>query len=228
MKTTNDHGVLIDQMCDRVPCFSRLYATKVRHYVIREHILNVCNQFERYFAKDFCEIDIEFFRKFLVLHDIGKPIAYEKGIRLDQHRVTLQLLSENHDALEITTDQMKWVCLLGGGDTLGEYMQGRKSLIESISTIRSLADEYGFSVTQIFYIQTVYYQCDAGSYTADAGGIRYLEHMFLYHDGAKVYDPNSRILIFSPQFQRRYLSLKNSLLNNKDAGGLNFQFPASD
>ena len=34
----------------------------------------------------------------------------------------------------------------------------------------------------------IYYQCDTASYTADAGGLKFLEHLFEYKDGAKVFD----------------------------------------
>jgi O-acetyl-ADP-ribose deacetylase (regulator of RNase III) len=223
--TTFDYDALIDQLCDRVPKLRPLYAQKVRHYVIRTHTLNVCNQFERYFAPSFAGNDIAFFRKFLVLHDVGKPIAQARGDRSAQHDETTRILVEHQDALGISPEQVKWVRLLSGNDTLGEYMQGRKSLIEATSGIHALAENMFVSQSELLYLQTVYYQCDAGSYTADAGGLRFLEHLFQYRDGTKIFDPESQLLVFSEQYQAKYGALKRLLLNGEASSGMEFEVP---
>ena len=39
----------------------------------------------------------------------------------------------------------------------------------------------------LLYYLMIYYQCDIASYTEDAGGIKFLEHLFTYQNGAKVF-----------------------------------------
>ena len=75
---------LINNICTKVPAFTELYNARVRHYIIKDHILNVFNQFEIYFSKYFMKSKIEEFRLFLLLHDIGKSLAYKQGNRSNQ------------------------------------------------------------------------------------------------------------------------------------------------
>ena len=70
----------ITRLCAAVPQLAELYNTRVRHYTIMAHTLNVLNQFEKYFANSFNEIAIETFRLLLLLHDIGKTIKYAKQV----------------------------------------------------------------------------------------------------------------------------------------------------
>ena len=44
---------LIKNICEKVPAYEELFNSRVRHYIIKEHILNVFNQFELYFSKFF-------------------------------------------------------------------------------------------------------------------------------------------------------------------------------
>tara|TARA_B110000046_G_C12724788_1_gene286109 strand:+ start:111 stop:371 length:261 start_codon:yes stop_codon:yes gene_type:complete len=69
----------IEIICKKVPAFMPLYNARVRHYIIKQHIQNVFNQFEKYFSQGFDKKEIEWFRLFLLLHDIGKSIAYKNG-----------------------------------------------------------------------------------------------------------------------------------------------------
>ena len=39
----------IENICKNVPASIPLYNARVRHYVIKQHIQNVFNQFEKYF-----------------------------------------------------------------------------------------------------------------------------------------------------------------------------------
>ena len=97
--TTQDR---ILNICKKVPALKELYDSQVRHYTIKEHTINVINQFERYFASQFSEIEIEIFRLFLLLHDIGKPIAHKKGNRDNQYSETIKIISENKQELNLS------------------------------------------------------------------------------------------------------------------------------
>lgn len=83
----------ITNICEKVPALEELYDVQVRHYKIKEHTINVLNQFEKYFASHFSEIEIEVYRLFLLLHDIGKPIAHKKGNRENQYSETIKIIS---------------------------------------------------------------------------------------------------------------------------------------
>ena len=64
----------INNICTKVPVFAELYDARVRHYVIKEHTLNVYNQFEKYFSKYFLLNKLEEFRLFLLLHFLVKEV----------------------------------------------------------------------------------------------------------------------------------------------------------
>ena len=54
----------------------------------------------------------------------------------------------------------------------------------------------------------ILYQCDIASYTKDAGGLKYLEHMFVYDNGEKMFDDEYGILLMSPVYKERYEQLR--------------------
>ena len=91
----------ISAICVVTPALSELYKTRVRHYTIEGHTLNVFGQFERYFSNNFSEVDVEVFQLFLLLHDIGKPIAYKRGNRSNQNEDTIKIISEHRQELNI-------------------------------------------------------------------------------------------------------------------------------
>ena len=92
----------IINICKIVPDLEELYNVQVRHYTIKEHTMNVLNQFEKYFSNSFSEIEIDVFRLFLLLHDIGKPIAHKKGNRDNQYSETIRIISENKQKLNLS------------------------------------------------------------------------------------------------------------------------------
>ena len=59
---------------------------------------------------------------------------------------------------------------------------------------------------------TVYYQCDVASYTSDAGGIPFLEHLFEYQKDEKIYCPKKKLLMLSEVYTNRYDTLSNKIL----------------
>lgn len=48
-----DGNEFIEEICEKVPEFIPLYSARVRHYIIRQHIVNVYNQFEKHFSIGF-------------------------------------------------------------------------------------------------------------------------------------------------------------------------------
>ena len=64
-------------------------------------------------------------------------------------------------------------------------------------------------LNDFLYIFIVYYQCDTASYTADAGGLRYLEHLFEYSDSVtKKFDAAEGLIKMTCQYWDKYMKLK--------------------
>lgn len=202
---------IITSICERVPALEELYDAQVRHYTIKEHTINVLNQFEKYFANHFSEIEIEVFRLFLLLHDIGKPIAHKKGNRDNQYSETIRIIAENKQELNLSDNDFLLFKALLSADSLGLYMQDKISLEDTYFKIKEQSNLSKFDVKSFFYLLSVYYQCDVASYTKDAGGLKYLEYLFSYQNGNKTYDENSKLLKFSSNFQPKYIALLNKI-----------------
>jgi O-acetyl-ADP-ribose deacetylase (regulator of RNase III) len=198
-------------ICDKVPALEELYNVQVRHYSIKEHTINVLNQFEKYFSNSFSEIEIEVFRLFLLLHDIGKPIAYKKGNRDNQYSETIRIISENKQNLNLSDNDFLLFKALLGADSLGLYMQNKISLDDTYFKIIEQSNLSKLDVKSFFYLLSVYYQCDIASYTKDAGGLKYLEYLFGYQNGLKIYDESSRLLKYSFTYHTRYIALLNKI-----------------
>lgn len=198
-------------LCDKVPALKDLYYSQVRHYTIQAHTINVLNQFEEYFAHRFSEIEIEVYRLFLLLHDIGKPIAHKKGNRNNQNKETITIISENKQKLNISDNDFVMFKALLGKDFLGLYMQDKTSLDDTYFNIKEQSNLSKFDLHSFFYLLSVYYQCDVASYTKDAGGLKYLEYLFDYQHGLKIYDENLKLLKFSSSYQSKYIALLNKI-----------------
>jgi len=201
----------IINICKIVPALEELYNAQVRHYTIKEHTINVLNQFEKYFSNSFSEIEIDVFRLFLLLHDIGKPIAHKKGNRDNQYSETIRIIFENKQKLNLSDRDFLLFKSLLGADSLGLYMQNKISLDDSYFNIIEQSKISNLNAKSFFYLLTVYYQCDVASYTKDAGGLRYLEHLFNYHNEKKIYDENLKMLQFSSIYQSRFMALLGML-----------------
>ena len=203
----------ITKICDVVPAFKELYNSQVRHYTIKAHTLNVINQFEKYFSNDFAEIDIELFRMILLLHDIGKPIASKKGVKNNQGEETLKVLSEQKQFLDISDKDFLLFKSLLNNDSLGLYMQNKITLDAAYKSIVYQCNISKLEIKLFFYLLSVYYQCDVASYTVDAGGLKYLEYLFKYSNGNKIYNNETKLLEFNKDYQRRYNLLSNKMHN---------------
>jgi len=96
--------------------------------------------------------------------------------------------------------------------TIGKYMESKISLNDSCNNIREQSKIGGMPLDEFFYFLTVYYQCDIASYTSDAGGIPYLEHLFEYQKGEKIYCKKKKLLKLSEVYANRYDTLSNKIL----------------
>lgn len=206
----------ISVLCEKAPELLMFYKTRVRHYTIERHTINVLNQFERYFSSHFDEMNIEDFRLLLLLHDIGKSVAYKKGNKENQYIETISIISENKKRLNISDYTFSLFKTILENDSLGMYMQGKMSLEAIYDDVVQKAKKINIEIDELFYLLSVYYQCDVASYTEDAGGIKYLEYLFDYNENLKIYNTKTKLLQFSINYQNRYNNLYNKIKERVD------------
>lgn len=206
----------ISVLCEKTPELLIFYKTRVRHYTIETHTINVLNQFERYFSSHFDEMNIEDFRLLLLLHDIGKSVAYKKGNKENQYIETISIISENKEILNISDYTFSLFKTILENDSLGMYMQGKMSLEAIYDDVVQRAKKINIEIDELFYLLSVYYQCDVASYTEDAGGIKYLEYLFDYNENLKIYNTKTKLLQFSVNYQNRYNNLYNKIKERVD------------
>lgn len=187
------------------------FQTKVRHYVLQEHTLIVVRNYYDYFFNSFDIIDTYLFMIFLFLHDIGKPKAFINGDMSKQHIESINIIESIWDKLPFNQNELKIVVKLLERDTLGDFFQGRISSKKSSSNIVELSKECDLSPQVFFKLLMIYYQCDVAAYTADAGGLKFLEHLFEYKNGKKVFDEEEGLIRFSPKYWKMYLELKKEI-----------------
>jgi hypothetical protein len=176
-------------------------------YTLKQHTLMVLGQFEKYFsAKELPScVDHNFFRVVLALHDIGKPQAIQlENDKSKQHNYSAPLANSILERLGYGYKERKIAASLLSGDPLGEYIIGNKHLHEAANDISDMANGAEVPVKDFLEILTIYYQVDAGSYTADAGGLPSLDSNF-------VFDPANKELRFSENNRIKMEELEKEL-----------------
>ncbi len=202
----------IDILCNQIPELQPLFKARVRHYNISKHTANVVGQFRLYFADDFKAMSKDRFELFLVVHDIGKSIAHESGNRRNQNLESIKLITNYKDKLGISNEELKIYTALLWHDPIGSFFQGKISLLKASSQISEQSNKSNLEKNDFLHLLTTYYQCDAGSYTKDAGGLKFLEYLFKYENNLKVYNEEENRLLFSSQFEEKYQQLKIQIL----------------
>lgn len=188
-----------------MPKLEELYNTKVRHYVVKQHTLLVCQQFEKYaFYLNTKVMNMDLMRLVLAMHDIGKAID-----RATQHTHTLSLIREFWPETPFTDYELKLVEVLLKDDHLGNFFQGRYDCNMLQDEIKKDAEELQIDASCLLQLKMVLYQCDIASYTKDAGGLKYLEHMFVYENNEKSFDEENGLLAMSAVYWNRYEQLKS-------------------
>ena len=186
-----------------MPKLEELYNTKVRHYVVKRHTELVCEQFEKYpfkFNGEYMSIDM--MRIILAIHDIGKAIN-----RTFQHEYTISLLKELWALTPFTEYELKLAEILLKNDNIGTYFKGMFDLEELRNEITEDSKSLNIPIEVLLEYKMILYQCDIASYTKDAGGLEYLEHMFEYKNNEKVFDDDKGIILMSELYATRYNQL---------------------
>ena len=201
----------IDELCEMHPKYLEVYDSKVRHYKLKEHTNIVLNQFDLYFSNYFDDDEKCFFRFFLILHDIGKPTAFKKGDKSNQHKYSIDIVNDIWNTASYSNDDLVKIKILLDGDPIGEYFKGQKDLNNLVSLISKSSLNSQTTPQHLLKTFLIYYQCDVASYTADAGGFKFLEHLFEYNNGEKIFDEEEGLIRFSPKYWAMYLELKKEI-----------------
>ncbi|UZJ63193.1 DUF4433 domain-containing protein [Sphingobacterium sp. KU25419] len=109
---------------------------------LEEHTRNVIeNYLEYFFGKQTLFYTDNEFILFLAFHDIGKPIAIQKGNKEQQHVETIKILTDLKEMLPLDENSFYKFTGLVNGDPLGQYLninisEDFETTIDSISKIK--------------------------------------------------------------------------------------------
>ena len=215
---SNDNLIKILCKCEELESY---YNKTIRHYSLNTHTTLVINQYCSHFKNNNELIksrssfsDDKWFILFLALHDIGKSKAFAEGNKDNQYFHSQLILKKFWSKFPATSNKDLLIALsLLNSDCIGEYFQAKLSLHETKIRIIKLADKCNMNAFDFFKIYMIYYQSDIASYTADAGGYKFLEHLFEYENGQKVFDEEEGLLKMSPKYWEMYKQLKNEIEN---------------
>ena len=188
------------------------YSLKVRHYTLEKHTLLVLQEFEKHFNNFSFPISKNLFRIFLSIHDIGKPLALQDGKLSNQHIYSIRIIDEISEALPLNSEEIKLCKTLILNDPIGLFFQNRITINFASEIIKNSCKKTFLNLKNYLRVLTIYYQVDTGSYTMDAGGLPYLEHIFCYENGNKSYDLKRELLQFSHNFEQKYRLLEKVLI----------------
>ena len=177
-------------------------------YSTEQHTQMVMDQFEKYFSADFKSTFLTRgdFRLMLALHDIGKPLSvYATGLTSAQHEYTKRVLTYALQATGIPPQKVDTIMCLVDQDILGEYFKDQINSQDAATQINTLAETIGVSPKELVDILRMFYICDAGSYTADAGGVPSLDYLFRF-------DPQNGTASFSDEVENKYQELLRRLI----------------
>ncbi len=174
-------------------------------YSTEEHTQMVMDQFEKYFSGNFVSTFLtrDDFRLMLSLHDIGKPLGvYATGSTSVQHEYTKKVLTYVLQATGIQPQKVDTIMSLLDQDILGEYFKGQTDGKNSAVQINALAETIGVLPRDLVNTLRMFYICDAGSYTADAGGQVSLDSLFVFD-----HNDGNNTVSFSDENETKYQEL---------------------
>ena len=183
-------------------------------YSIKRHTLMVIGQFEKYFAGRELPTGMSknFFRTFLALHDIGKSEAIKKtGDKHNQHRYTSKIMSSVLSQLNFSDEEASVAVALVSGDVIGGYIRGHYSGKKATEELVKMTDDAGLPFYDFLKLLLVFYQADAGSYTEDAGGLKSLDHLFIFDKGKGRMDFSANVAAKVDQLKIYAEALPNAL-----------------
>jgi len=179
-------------------------------HTIKKHTLMVMNQFEKYFKDKELpgNLNPNFFRVILALHDIGKPQAISEGDKRNQHIHTERMIKEFLSDMDFSEKEIKIATALISKDPIGKYFKSG-NLDRSKNEIIEMAQAAEMELEEFYELLIVFYKCDASSYTRDAGGIASLDEIFNF-------DHTNKELDFSDDYLDKIDELEDEILEAAD------------
>jgi len=178
-------------------------------YSVERHTQMVMSQFERYFASNFSSsiLTLEDFRLLLSLHDIGKGLAVRsRGSTGEQHSFSRRVLEFALQTMGTTSINTDTIIRLIDQDILGNFLRKRISLDIAKKEITDLALLIGTNPTELLGLLRIFYICDAGAYTSDAGGKSSLDELFIFTNTEQ-----GSTADFSPALAAEFSTLSDAL-----------------
>ncbi|MFH1416153.1 MAG: cyclic nucleotide-binding domain-containing protein [Elusimicrobiota bacterium] len=161
---------LLNALKEAFPEVESLYSEQVTwDNTLERHTLMLLGQFEKYFrGMEFpAGVDTGLFRLILALHDIGKPKALVEGT--DEHEETARMMREMLGKLGYSSSQIAVAENLIDGESIGIVLKDSGKIDRAASIIRRGAQKAGIAAAAYFELSAIFFMCDAGSYTMDAG-----------------------------------------------------------
>jgi hypothetical protein len=203
----------IFESLEKHPQLGKLYSQNVSDddfFSLKSHTSTVISQYMNYFYKrDIPKvIPKSVFFLMLALHDIGKPIAIEKGNRELQHYFTSKIINQIKDHLPC---EVKDILALIDGDPLGKYFTGTS--IEAVNLeIIQMSERSSFSFEDFFHLLVIYYQVDAGSYFVSSKQNGAISSIFR---SDLSFNERKKRLWFSAKHEKKFNLLETSLFGEK-------------
>jgi hypothetical protein len=161
-------------------------------YTIGQHTEMVIRQFEKYFAdKSLPLLSPKTFRRLLSLHDLGKASAIRiYGDKSMQSKFNVQIIDKVFSKVGEDEQSIKVAKALVGQDLIGSYLKDVTTEPETVATkFEDIAKDIGVDTKEFYELAKIYFMMDAGSYTADAGGVASLDYLFDFKPGKMYFSP---------------------------------------
>lgn len=200
---------------EKSPYLKRLLESGVgvsEGYTLGQHTTMVLRQYERYFSGGWASpiMSRELMRLLFLLHDLGKPTAVEATESTEaQHEYTKRFLPRLLDGVGFRGSEQDIALSLIDQDMIGEFIKGNKTVEQTTQLILNQARDLGIPKEDFYRLLQIYYMCDAGSYTADAGGVQSLDYLFVFQRGSQ---DDKGTVAFSPETQAKIDKLKALVL----------------
>jgi hypothetical protein len=199
-------------------------------YTIKGHSLRVLKQFEKYNSFNLKKlplniIDKNFFRIILVLHDVGVYKAVKEGAaskkesdleaakKKGQHKYTKQYIQSILPQLQFDQNGINLAVSIISGDPIGSYLKESIGRTEASRQIKGMSDILNMPIDQFFTILTIFYICDASSYTIDGEGKESLDRIFYI-------EKHKHDIMFNSSPEKKMQDLERNYINKIAKGAV--------
>lgn len=194
-------------------------------FSLEKHSNMVFGRFQSYWGDRALPLGVkpEHFAALCFLHDAGKPqaVRLQKKDRQSTFNVDVIERAAMEKQLPFSAPVSTLLAGLVSGDPIGGYLQSGKDVEGAAVMVETMAKRAGLGREQLlpfFGLLTVLYQCDATSYTVEAGGSSKspINGVFDKHapdaDGRTYrFDESGRRLKFSERSEALFLRLANAV-----------------